>query len=214
MQLVAPATNPYCRHDFFGPISMGMAMNLIGIGAAASALLMSMPLQLLAAEDLEPGALGLSSRLERLLDSVAVPKPVQKRDQRTPQKTVLTPAEIREVSLPVPAAILPPPKLKPVPAVVRVLTGEASWYGPGFYGNRTANGEIYRPGTMTAAHRTLPFGTKVRVTNLWNGRKAVIRINDRGPFVDHRVIDLGHGAASHLGLTASGIAQVKLEVLR
>ena len=206
MQLVAPATNPYCRHDFFGPISMGIAWNLIGIGAAASALLMSMPLQLLAAEDLETGALGLSSRLGRLLDSVAVPKP--------DQKTVLTPAEIREVSLPVPAAILPPPKLKPVPSVVRVLTGEASWYGPGFYGNRTANGEIYRPGTMTAAHRTLPFGTKVRVTNLWNGRKAVIRINDRGPFVDHRVIDLGHGAASHLGLTASGIAQVKLEVLR
>ena len=206
MQLVALATNPYCRHDFFGPISMGMAINLIGIGAAASALLMSMPLQLLAAEDLEPGALGLSSRLGRLLDSVAVPKP--------DQKTVLTPAEIREVSLPVPAAILPPPKLKPVPSVVQVLTGEASWYGPGFYGNRTASGEIYRPGTMTAAHRTLPFGTKVRVTNLWNGRKAVIRINDRGPFVDHRVIDLGHGAASYLGLTASGIAQVKLEVLR
>tara|TARA_B100000927_G_C16182861_1_gene356105 strand:+ start:164 stop:448 length:285 start_codon:yes stop_codon:yes gene_type:complete len=94
------------------------------------------------------------------------------------------------------------------------MTGEASWYGPGFYGNRTASGEIYRPGTMTAAHRTLPFGTKVRVTNLWNGRSAVIRINDRGPFIDHRVIDLGHGAASELGLTASGIAQVKLEVLR
>ena len=93
---------------------MGMAMNLIGIGAAASALLMSMPLQLLAAEDLEPGALGLSSRLGRSLDSVAVPKP--------DQKTVLTPAEIREVSLPVPAAILPPPKLKPVPSVVRVLS--------------------------------------------------------------------------------------------
>ena len=92
MQLVAPATNPYCRHDFFGPISMGMAMNLIGIGAATSALLISMPLQLLAAEDLEPGALGLSSRLGRLLDSVAVPK--------QDQKTVLTPAEIREVSLP------------------------------------------------------------------------------------------------------------------
>ena len=95
-----------------------------------------------------------------------------------------------------------------------VITGEASWYGPGFYGNRTANGEVYQPGTMTAAHRTLPFGTKVRVTNLWNGRSAVIRINDRGPFVYHRVIDLGHGAASDLGLTASGIAQVKLEVLR
>ena len=212
MQLVAPTTTPYCRHDFFGPISMGMAWNLIGFGAAASALLMNMPLQ--AAEGLKAATPALGSRLGRLLDSVAVPKPNQKPDQKTDQKTLLTPAEIREVSFPVPAAILPPPKLKTVPSVVRVLTGEASWYGPGFYGNRTASGEIYRPGTMTAAHRTLPFGTKVRVTNLWNGRTAVIRINDRGPFVDHRVIDLGHGAASHLGLTASGIAQVKLEVLR
>ena len=110
--------------------------------------------------------------------------------------------------------MLPEPKLKLIPDVVRVITGEASWYGPGFYGNHTANGEIYRPGTMTAAHRNLPFGTKVRVTNLRNGRSAVIRINDRGPFVDHRVIDLGHGAASELGLISSGIAQVKLEVLR
>jgi rare lipoprotein A len=98
--------------------------------------------------------------------------------------------------------------------VISTHSGEASWYGPGFYGNRTANGEIYRQGTMTAAHRTLPFGTKVRVTNLWNGRSAVIRINDRGPFVAHRVIDLGHGAASTLGLTSSGIADVRLEVLR
>ena len=113
-----------------------------------------------------------------------------------------------------PVAVLSEPKLKLLPEVVRVITGEASWYGPGFYGHHTANGEIYRQGTMTAAHRTLPFGTKVRVTNLWNGRSAVIRINDRGPFVDHRVIDLGHGAASTLGLISSGIAQVKLEVLR
>ncbi len=95
----------------------------------------------------------------------------------------------------------------------RVITGEASWYGPGFFGNRTANGEVFRPGTMTAAHRTLPFGTKVRVTNLWNGRSTVVRINDRGPFHGNRVIDLAHGAARVLGLTASGIADVKLEVL-
>ena len=117
------------------------------------------------------------------------------------------------VSLPSVAAP-PPPQLKRPAAVIQVLRGQASWYGPGFYGNRTASGEVYRPGTMTAAHRTLPFGTRVRVTNLWNGRTAVIRINDRGPFVDHRVIDLGQGAASQLGLTASGIADVKLEVLR
>lgn len=128
-------------------------------------------------------------------------------------QATLSPAEVKQVVAP-PAAELPKPKLKVVPEVVKVITGEASWYGPGFYGNRTANGEVYQPGTMTAAHRTLPFGTKVRVTNLWNGRSAVIRINDRGPFVHHRVIDLGHGAASDLGLTASGIAQVKLEVLR
>jgi rare lipoprotein A len=90
----------------------------------------------------------------------------------------------------------------------------ASWYGPGFYGNRTANGEVFRPGTLTAAHRTLPFGTKVRVTNLWNGRSTVVRINDRGPFHGSRVIDLAHGAASQLGVLASGVAKVKLEVLQ
>lgn len=93
-------------------------------------------------------------------------------------------------------------------------TGQASWYGPGFYGNRTASGEVFRPGTMTAAHRTLPFGTMVRVTNLWNGRSAVVRINDRGPFHGGRVIDLAHGAAHQLGVTASGVASVKLEILR
>ena len=91
--------------------------------------------------------------------------------------------------------------------------GQASWYGPGFYGNRTANGEVFRPGTMTAAHRSLPFGTRVRVTNLNNGRTAVVRINDRGPFHGSRIIDLAHGAAQQLGVTSSGLAQVKLEVL-
>ncbi|KGG28811.1 MULTISPECIES: septal ring lytic transglycosylase RlpA family protein [unclassified Prochlorococcus] len=104
--------------------------------------------------------------------------------------------------------------VKPTPTVVQVSTGEASWYGPGFFGNRTASGEVFRPGTMTAAHRSLPFGTKVRVTNLWNDRSAVVTINDRGPFIAHRVIDLAHGAAHELGLVSSGIAQVRLEVLR
>ena len=92
-------------------------------------------------------------------------------------------------------------------------TGQASWYGPGFYGNRTANGEVFRPGTFTAAHRSLPFGTRVKVTNLNNGRSTVVRINDRGPFIGGRIIDLAHGAASDLGVTASGVANVRLEVL-
>ena len=97
---------------------------------------------------------------------------------------------------------------------VKVSQGTASWYGPGFYGNRTASGEVLRPGTLTAAHRSLPFGTRVRVTNLHNGRSTVVRINDRGPFHGSRVIDLAHGAASELGVTASGLAPVRLEVLR
>ena len=106
-----------------------------------------------------------------------------------------------------------PPK-PPKRLVISTSTGEASWYGPGFFGNRTANGEVFRPGTMTAAHRTLPFGTKVKVTNLRNGKEMIVRINDRGPFSGNRVIDIAHGAAQHLGLVSSGIAQVRLEVLR
>jgi rare lipoprotein A len=94
-----------------------------------------------------------------------------------------------------------------------VQVGQASWYGPGFFGNRTASGEVLRPGTLTAAHRSLAFGTKVRVTNLHNGLSTVVRINDRGPFSGGRIIDLAHGAAQVLGLTASGVADVKLEVI-
>ena len=111
---------------------------------------------------------------------------------------------------PTPIAPLP----KPAPRVVHSSRGQASWYGPGFFGNRTASGEVLRPGTMTAAHRFLPFGTKVMVTNLGNGRSAVVRINDRGPFHGNRVIDLAHGAAHTLGLTASGVARVRLDVLQ
>jgi rare lipoprotein A len=119
-----------------------------------------------------------------------------------------------EESAPAPILPLPiAPEPNAVPRVLAVKTGQASWYGPGFYGGRTANGERFTRGTLTAAHRHLPFGTKVRVTNLWNGRSAVVRINDRGPFHGSRVIDLAHGAASVLGLTSSGVAQVKLEVL-
>lgn len=115
-----------------------------------------------------------------------------------------------------PAHILPlpiAPESNPAPRVLAVKTGQASWYGPGFYGGRTASGERLTRGTLTAAHRHLPFGTKVRVTNLWNGRSAVVRINDRGPFHGNRVIDLSHGAADALGVISSGVAQVRLEVL-
>ena len=119
-----------------------------------------------------------------------------------------------EESAPAPVMPLPiAPEPNSAPRVLAVKTGQASWYGPGFYGGRTASGERLTRGTLTAAHRNLPFGTKVRVTNLWNGRSAVVRINDRGPFHGNRLIDLSHGAADALGLISSGVAQVRLEVL-
>ncbi len=92
--------------------------------------------------------------------------------------------------------------------------GLASWYGPGFAGNLTANGERFRPCKRTAAHKTLPFDTRVRVTNLENGRKVVVRINDRGPYVDGRIIDLSKGAARVLKMLDSGVVKVKLVVIR
>lgn len=91
--------------------------------------------------------------------------------------------------------------------------GQASWYGPGLFGNRTANGEVFRPGTMTAAHPWLPLGTWVRVVNQDNGRVAQIRINDRGPYAGGRIIDIAHGAAGVLGLRSSGVANVCITVL-
>jgi rare lipoprotein A len=105
--------------------------------------------------------------------------------------------------------------VRPLPAskLIEVVQGAASWYGPGLYGRTTANGERFSKGTLTAAHRTLPFGTRVRVTNLSNGRSVVVRINDRGPFKHHRVIDLAHGAASQLQMMQAGEVPVKLEIL-
>lgn len=95
----------------------------------------------------------------------------------------------------------------------RVVTGIASYYGPEFNHRRTANGERYRPGEMTAAHPTLPFGTRLRVTNLRNGRHVVVRVNDRGPYARGRVLDVSRAAARQLGFLDRGIARVKLEVL-
>jgi len=88
--------------------------------------------------------------------------------------------------------------------------GMASWYGPGFHGKSTANGEKYDMHAMTAAHRILPLGTIVRVTNNNNGRSLVLRINDRGPFVDDRVIDLSRAAADKLDVVAKGTAPVRI----
>jgi len=92
--------------------------------------------------------------------------------------------------------------------------GIASWYGPGFDGNLTANGEIYDMEGVSAAHKTLPFGTIVRVVEFDTRRSIVVRINDRGPFVDGRIIDLSKGAAAELGIVNKGITKVGLRIVR
>ena len=91
--------------------------------------------------------------------------------------------------------------------------GIASYYADKYQGRKTANGEIFDVGKMTAAHKTLPFGTRVRVTNLVNGKSVVVRVNDRGPFVAGRVIDLSPAAARKLDMIRAGIVRVKLEIL-
>ncbi len=100
-----------------------------------------------------------------------------------------------------------------VPADDHELDGYASWYAGKFQGRLTASGEVFDTNEMTAAHRTLPFGTVVEVTHLRSGRTVEVRINDRGPFVNGRVIDLSRAAADELGMTGEGIAQVRLRLL-
>ena len=99
-------------------------------------------------------------------------------------------------------------------ALTSPQTGIASWYGPGFHGRTTSNRETYDMYDATAAHNSLPFGTRVRVTNLDNGKSAVVRINDRGPFVGGRIIDLSYSAAYLLDMIGPGTAPVRLEVMK
>ena len=107
----------------------------------------------------------------------------------------------------------------PAPSTMTVVergwkqVGEASWYGPGFHGNRTASGEVYDMEAMTAAHRRLPFGARVQVVNLDNGRETEVTINDRGPFARGRIIDLSRAAARDIGMLGSGTARVRIEVI-
>ncbi|WP_033074303.1 septal ring lytic transglycosylase RlpA family protein [Sphingopyxis sp. MWB1] len=92
-------------------------------------------------------------------------------------------------------------------------SGTASYYGRELAGNRTASGERFDPNALTAAHRTLPFGSRVRVTNMDNGQSVVVRINDRGPFAHGRVIDVSHAAAREIGMHRSGLAPVSMSLI-
>ena len=135
----------------------------------------------------EQDALQVTNRLRRLIGDAAPLREVPNKPNSVPQIS------------------LGPIKLR--------ISGWASWYGPGFDGNASASGETFNQNAMTAAHRSLPFGTQVQVTNLDNGRSVIVRINDRGPYAGDRVIDLSAGAARILGVIQSGIAPVRLEVM-
>lgn len=94
----------------------------------------------------------------------------------------------------------------------KAQSGRASWYGPGFHGRKTANGEVYDMHAMTAAHRSLKLGTRILVENVDNGQSVVLRVNDRGPYVGERVLDVSKGAAQTLGFHDRGLAPVKISI--
>lgn len=132
---------------------------------------------------------------------------------------------------PRPATSPPQPQQTPLPPTARTYTvlgqtyhpltsadgfseeGVASWYGPQFHAKRTASGEVYNMYDLTAAHRILPMQTKIRVTNLENGKTIVLRVNDRGPFVGNRIVDLSYKAAQELDVIRPGTAKVRVEAL-
>lgn len=110
----------------------------------------------------------------------------------------------------------PPPEMPPPQTSVDpgwTQTGIASWYGPGFDGRATASGEVFDMDAMTAAHLTLPLGTRIEVTVLETGRRTEVRVNDRGPFVDDRVLDVSRAAARRLGFLQDGTARVRIRVV-
>ena len=102
---------------------------------------------------------------------------------------------------------------EPPPIVSGTQVGVASWYGPGFHGRQTASGEVFDQNAMTAAHPSLPLGSRARVTSLTNSRSVQVRINDRGPFVDGRIVDLSYAAARELRMIGPGVMRVRLDVL-
>ena len=122
---------------------------------------------------------------------------------------------VAEPALPTPAAIPSPPPQATTPdnASNTQQRGRISLYGNGFAGRKTASGEPFEPTALTMAHRTLPFGTRVRVTNLENRRSVEVVVNDRGPFVSGRIADLSEAAARRIGMVADGVVEALLEIL-
>ncbi|MHA1566198.1 MAG: septal ring lytic transglycosylase RlpA family protein [Alphaproteobacteria bacterium] len=137
--------------------------------------------------------------------TTTVSAPIQ---QAAPNERVIeTPPQQQFATLP--ARPIAKPRFRTIPPRLQI-TGYASWYGIPFHGRITANGEVYDMNALSAAHKTLPFGTRVRITNLDNGSTLVLRINDRGPYVEGRVIDVSRRAARLLGFQHAGLANVHI----
>ncbi len=142
----------------------------------------------------ENGRRGAETGRRGSAESVTTPRTRSIDEARTPTSRAIAEAEIAN-----PGTVLE--------------TGIASWYGPAFHGKRTANGEIYDKFELTAAHRTLPFNTMVKVTNTTNGKSVIVRINDRGPYVGPRVIDISRAAAERIDMIGPGTAEVTIELV-
>ena len=130
-----------------------------------------------------------------------------------PPPPTITPAEPAPSTTAEGKSATPPPSVKPSGKPIYVETGLASWYGPPYHNHRGSNGEIYDQNALTAAHRTLPMNSVVRVTNLQTKQSVVVRITDRGPFIEDRIVDLSLAAAKAVDVWRPGTAEVKLEVL-
>lgn len=162
--------------------------------------------------NLEVDALQATNRLRRLLGCGVPVAVVQGKPKPLPQVKVSNQPKSNHVNNPVKKNV------NNVATagnknIIRGSQGIASWYGPGFHGRKTASGERFNQNALTAAHPHLPFGTKVKVTNLRNGNSVVVRINDRGPHIRGRIIDLSAGAARLIGVTGSGTAPVVLQIM-
>jgi rare lipoprotein A len=155
----------------------------------------------------------VATAIAQIDDTIVAPEPSIAIPVDRPKQATI-PTQSPSTSAPTPIIVkIEPPVVQPVlEKIVSTQIGQASWYGSEA-GSKTANGERYNPQGLTAAHRTLPFGTKVRVTNLTTGKVVVVRINDRGPFHRHRSIDISAGAAEAIGLKSQGVGRVKIEVL-
>lgn len=167
-------------------------------------------------KNLEHDALQATNRLRRFLGNAQPLSEVSGKPKLKPKLTAYNRNLNSNYNSPFLNSPLNPNPPIPIPAVKsyrRGYQGVASWYGPGFHGRQTASGERFNQNALTAAHPHLPFGTQVLVTNLNNGRSVVVRINDRGPHIRGRIIDLSKGAAKVIGVFNNGTASVRLEIL-